>query len=118
MRAGQLRADAGPGEPLDRLAVAGLGGAIRAEQRLRTGSQARPPIGVAGAGHLLQPLHGVRRALGNPRAGRRLDKLDEPLGVDCESLGLEGVGRRGRDERVLVATEAVAQNRACIVGER
>jgi hypothetical protein len=117
VRAGQLRADAGPAKPLDRLMVAGLGLVISAEQRLRTGAHARPPVGIAGVGHFLQPPHGVGRALGNAGACRGLDKLDQPLGVDGEPLRLEGVGRRGRGERVLEAAEAVAQDRACVVGE-
>src|SRR6185503_5535551 len=88
----QLRADAGAVEPLDRFAVERLGRVVGADQRLRASPHARSPAGVAGPGHLLQARQGVRGTPGRSGAGRRLDKLGQPLGDDGDSLVLEGVG--------------------------
>ena len=53
--AGELDADPGALEPLDRLAVERLGGVALAHQRPRAGQDAERPIRARGARALLQP---------------------------------------------------------------
>ncbi len=62
--AGHGRAHAGTAEPLDRLAVAVLGGLTLTQQGARARLGAKRPAGAAGAGRLGKPLESVGCARG------------------------------------------------------
>src|SRR5437016_13442162 len=78
--AGHGRAYAGPAEPLDRLAIAVLGGLTLAQQGTRARLGAKRPVGAAGAGGLGKPLQSAGCARGLAAADGRLDQLREPPG--------------------------------------
>src|SRR5689334_15502407 len=75
--AGHGRAHAGTAEPLDRLAVAVLGGLAFTQQSPRAGLGAERPVGAAGAGRLGKPPESLGCARGLAAADGSLDKLGE-----------------------------------------
>ena len=60
--AGELDADPGAAEPLDRLAVAARRRRRLADQRVRAGEHAERPVRAGGAGALLEPVAAPRAA--------------------------------------------------------
>src|ERR1700742_1541897 len=106
MTAGDLAADAGPCEPLDRLAIERLGGFPVAQQRPRAGLDAERPVGAAGPGRLRKLAEGIASTLRVPAPDGLLDQLDRriiapPRGVSV----LAGLPCRG--ERFLIVTQTV-----------
>ena len=118
VRAGELHADAGAAEPVDRLAVEALGGLALAEQRPRAGLDPERPVGAAGAASISESRRSASAARsGVPAAGGRLDQLDQRPGRRAELRRVLG-GLLGRGQRVVVAAEAVVEHRARPVRER
>jgi len=81
--AGHGRAHAGTAEPLDRLAVAVLGGLTLTQQGTRARLGAKRPVGAAGAGRLGKPLQSVGCARGLAAADGRLDQFRERPAEDA-----------------------------------
>src|SRR5580658_2269640 len=108
--ASQIHPQASAAEAVDRLAVVALGGVPVADQRPRAGLGTQRPVGPAGAGQAGEPLQRAGRALGYPAAHRRLHQLDKSPVREPDRWGvLAGPLRRG--QRLLIAAQAVAQNR-------
>src|SRR5207302_1338578 len=103
--AGELDADAGVAEPVDRLPIQALGGLAVAQQRSRAGLDAERPVGAAGAGAVRESLEGAGCALGYPAPGRCLDQLDRRPRWENELVRVLASPLR-RGQRVLIATEA------------
>ena len=113
VRAGQLGADAGPAQPLDRLAVAPLGRLALAEQGADPGLDPQHPLGRGHAGAFGQPLQSGREELHVAGPGRRLGQLGHDMGpvphrfaFECPPRGVVCGG---------VLPEAVVQHRARVV---
>src|SRR6476469_1874088 len=104
MTSGELDADAGAGEPLDRLAVERLGGFPVAQQRPRAGLDAERPVGATGPGCLRKLAEGIDRELRLPASDGRLDQLDRSIVAPPRGVSvLAGLLRRG--ERLLIVTQ-------------
>ena len=110
MRAGELSADARSAEMVDRHAEPAIGDSIVGEQRPGTRFDAARPMGARGLCLVGQPVEGVGRKIGPAAARGRLDQLAQPpvLRDDLSIL----TGGRGGCECVLVAAEAVEEDRA------
>src|SRR5207237_7208387 len=115
MGTGELDADAGAAEPVDRLPIEALGGLAVAQQRSRAGLDPQRPVGAAGASRLREPLEGVSRARSLPAPGGGLDELDQPPG-ERQLLGVLA-GPLGGVQRVLIPADAVVEHRARPVNE-
>ena len=68
--AGAVDDDAAPAEPLDRLAVEGVGVLVLAQQRARPGLDAERPVRARDARSLLEPAQRVRRRIAACRCAR------------------------------------------------
>ena len=115
MGAGELHADAGPAEVRDRLAVVPLGGVALAEQGADAGFDPQRPLGGCRPRAFGQPLECGSDQCLVAGPGRRLGQLGHDIRPVPELVTLEG-SPRGVARRV-VATEAVVEHRARVVGE-
>ena len=77
LRSGELSADPGAGEPLDRLAVERLRGVAIAQEGPRARLDAERPVRAAGSCRLREPLERLGRELGRATVCGRLDELDQ-----------------------------------------
>src|SRR6201989_3274957 len=102
--AGHGRAHAGTAEPLDRLAIAVLGGLTLTEQGTGAPLGAKRPVGARGAGSPLKPLESAGCARGLAAADGRLDQLRELPSQDAYVVVL--AHQLGGGEGLLVATAA------------
>ena len=107
--AGQIRAELGPAEPVNRLLIETFGRFALAEQRPAARLDAEGEIVAAGLRRLVKPPERGGRHVGVPGAGGGLDQLGHHQDGD-EHLGVPG-GLFGRRQRVGVASEAVVQDR-------
>src|ERR1700749_838137 len=105
--AGHGRAHAGTAEPLNRLAIAVLGGLTLAERGTGPRFGAKRPVGAAGAGRLGKPLESAGCARGLAAADGRLDQLRELPSEDAYVVVL--AHQLGGGEGLVVVAEAVVQ---------
>ena len=110
MGAGQLRTQAGPAQPVDRLAVQVVRCGGVAQQRPAARLDAQGLIGAAGLRRLRQPRERIARELDVSSASGRLDELGQRPRGHPRVEGVRG-GLPGRRRCLLVAGEAVVQNR-------
>jgi hypothetical protein len=109
MTTGELDADAGAGEALDRLAIERLGGFPVAQQRPRARLDAERPVGATGRGCLRKLAEGIQSRLRLPAPDGRLDQLDRPIIAPPRGVSvLAGLLRLG--ERLLVMTQTVMEH--------
>jgi hypothetical protein len=110
VRAGKLRAQPGAAQPLDRLAVEGVGRRTDAEQRAAACLEAESHVGTGWPGRFRQPFERVARTLRHTRARGRLDQFGQRPHRDERFEAVRG-GVPGRCRRLLVSAEAVVQDR-------
>ena len=117
VRAGELGTQPGPAEPLDRLAVQALGGLAVAQQRPRARLDPERPVGAA---RLRSPPSARSSASARERRSRRSGRPPRSArSAPRRRRTARGVARPrvcGRGERLLVAAEAVEEDRARPVG--
>ena len=75
---GELHANSGASEPLDRLPVQAIGGLVLAEQRARAGLNTERPVRAAGRRPLRKPAERNVPDLSLSAPSRRLDQLNQP----------------------------------------
>ena len=115
-RAGELDADPRALEPLDRLAVEGVGVFALAQQRPGACQDAERPIRTRGACPLFQPGQRGGGDLRLAATSRRLDELGQRrAGVPEVAVVAAALG--GVDGR-LVAAQAVVENGGRVAGQR
>src|SRR6185369_2631652 len=105
--AGHGRAHTGTAEPLNRLAIAVLGGLTLTEQGTGARLGAKRPVGAAGAGRLGKPLESAGCARELATADGRLDQLGERPSQDAYVVVL--ARHLGGGEGLVVVAEAVVQ---------
>ena len=110
VRARELGAQPGAAQPLDRLAIQALGARARRSAAPASAPRCQRPLGAGRSRRRRQPLERVARELGVARARRRLDQLGQR---PRRHLRLERVrvACRGRGARLVIAAEAVVQDR-------
>ena len=117
MGAGQVDAEPGPGEAGDRLAVQALGQLTVTHKCARSRLDAERPLGVAGAGHLVEPVTGTGRGAGEARACGGLDQLDRGPEQRAKIV-IETAGTLRCSQRLVVMAEAVVERGVGPLGER
>src|ERR1700691_5707624 len=110
VRAGQLSADPGPAQPLDRLPVGAVGGLTVAEQSPDPGLNAQYPLGRGHPGAFRQPVQRRPDARDVTGAGRRLGQLNHDPGAEPQLVALEYLP--GGVPRGFVPAQAAVQHRA------
>src|SRR6185437_5276863 len=112
MGASELATQAGAAKPLDCLLICRLRSRAVAAEGAAARLDAQRPVGPSSAGRLGELLQRSSRTVGHPSTGGGLDELDPHLpGQPAE---LRRVSARGlcRRQRVLVATQAVVEQRS------
>ena len=112
LRTRELGTKLGATQPNDRFAIGALGVLARSEQRPRAREHAQPPIAVADARRLGQPLQRLAGQPGLPGPGRRLDQLSKRPRGDVQLRRLLA-GFSGRRQGLLVAAKTVVQDSRC-----
>ena len=109
VRPGQLGAEPGPAQPLDRLPVEPVGGLAVAEQGADAGLDPQHPLGAGHPGTFGQPVQrGLdQRHLTGP--GRRLGQLSHDQVAERQLAALKGLP--GGGPRGVVPAQAVVQHR-------
>ena len=102
-------------EPLDRLAVEGLGVVALVQQRSCACLDPEGPVGAAGVGDLGELGHRCLGPLGSAAPHGRLDQLRGDPRREAELVGPPGEALGGC-QGFVVATEAVVQQRAGPLG--
>ena len=103
------------GQPLDRLSIERLGSRTVTEQRTCPRLDPERPVRAGDAGSLVQPPEGVGGELRPAAASGCLDQLDERPGVEAQIVMLARPPGSGKG--VLVAAEAVEEDRRCVLGQ-
>ena len=110
MGSGELHADAGPPQPLDRFAIKGLGGLAVANQRSRARLIPQRPVSSGRPCHLAEAPNSLGRECRLSASGSRFNELDErPVGHPQLVWILAGLF--SRDSRLLEPAEAVIEHR-------